>query len=107
MTVWLSLLLILNCLKGEVKVQKPKNVQIPLVVFNDIVDLLHHLGDYPQLQHDIKLCELYHKLDAAIRQKRKTMLFRETYSEIIQATDDSSKDAARKNYVATRKIYNN
>ena len=87
--------------------QKQKNVQIPLVVFNDIVDLLFCLGDCHLLQHNDKLRELFLRLDSAVRQKRKTMMFRETYSQLIHACDDASKDAARYNYLATRQIYNN
>ena len=84
--------------------QKQKNVQIPFDTFNDIVELLNCLGNCAHL-HNIKLAALYKKVDSAIRIKRITMLHRETYAEIIHAKDDASKDDARDNYVATKKIY--
>ena len=84
--------------------QKQKNVQIPLDVFNDIVELLYSLEDCAELCN-AKLAALYKKVDAAIRQKRIAMLHRETYAEIIRASDGFSKDAARENYLATKQIY--
>lgn len=84
--------------------QKQKQIQIPLDVFNDIIELLCCLGDCSCLYND-KLALLYGKIDAAIRKKRATMLYRDTFSDIIHAKDDSSRNAARENYLATRQLY--
>ena len=86
--------------------QKQKNIQIPIDTFNDIVELLHCLGDCTDL-HNNKFTAIYKKVAEAIRKKRITMLHRETYAEIIHAKDDASKKDARYNYWATKELYSN
>ena len=83
---------------------KQKNIQIPENVFNDIIELLFYLGD-PVCLRNAKLEALYKKVDSAVRQKRISMLNRQTYAEIIHAKDDDSKESAHKNYLATKQFY--
>ncbi len=83
---------------------KQKNVQIPLDVFNDIVNLLLYLSDCAETFDDKSLV-LYQRIDGAFRQKRLAMLNRDTYAEILRAKDDTAKENARNNYLATKMFY--
>ncbi len=83
---------------------KQKNVQIPLDVFYDIVNLLLFLSDCVGIFDDKSLA-LYQRIDGAFRQKRLAMLHRDSYVEILRAKDDTAKENARNNYLATKKIY--
>jgi len=83
---------------------KEKNVQIPLSLFNRIVELMNSLDTS---DFDSILLIRYNTVQQGLRTKRISMLHRETFTAVVCADDDVKRRAALDNYVNTKRWYKN
>jgi hypothetical protein len=83
---------------------KEKNIQIPLSLFNRIVELMESLDIS---EFDPILMVMYNAVQHGLRTKRISMMHRETFAAVICAEDDNKKHIALENYVNTKRLYKN
>jgi hypothetical protein len=81
---------------------KDKNIQIPLSLFNRIVELMDSL-DPPD--DDLILLFMFDAVLKGLRSKRISMLHRCTYTAVVCAEDDEKRKDALNNYVQTKLYY--
>ena len=84
------------------KEKKTKNVQIPLDLFIDIVELLDYLNTD---NWDITLKVLYDSILERVRTKQDSMALREFYAGVVRATDEDKQHDARMLYLQMKRIY--
>ena len=80
-----------------------KNIQIPLYLFIDIIELLQYLDTS---NWDIPLKDLYDSILDQIRAKQDSIALRGLYSNIVFANDEQKQHAARMHYLQIKRIYN-
>ena len=73
-----------------------KNIQIPMSVAADIYRLIYSLADY-ELDCDTNV--IIKRLENALNAKVEAMEKRRAYTEYKTASDDESKEAARRKYL--------
>ena len=83
---------------------KEKNIQIPLSLFNRIVELMDSLDT---TDFDPLLLIMYNAVQLGLRTKLISMLHRETFTSVVCAGDDVKRRAALDNYVNTKHLYKN
>jgi hypothetical protein len=83
---------------------KEKNIQIPLSLFNRIVELMESLDIS---EFDPILMVMYNAVQHGLRTKRISMIHRETFAAVVCADDDNKRRTALDNYVNTKRLYNN
>jgi len=84
--------------------EKEKNIQIPLSLFNRIVELMESLDTS---DFDPILLIMYNAVQYGIRKKRISMLHRETFAAVACADDDNERRIALDNYIYTKRFYSN
>ena len=85
------------------KPPEDKKTQIPLWLFNRIVELMDSLGP----PDDDALLAMFNAVKGGLREKRISMLYRDSYAKVICAKDDSQRKEALNNYVNTKLWYKN
>jgi len=80
---------------------KPKNVQIPLTLFNEIIDFLE-LWDISGCEPDVQ--QQYRKIFSALYAKKGNMELREAYAGVVSAKDDAKRKQARKAYLELKEL---
>ena len=83
---------------------KDKNIQIPLSLFNRIVELMDSLTPPDD---DPVILFLFNTVLQGLRSKRISMLHRSTYAAVVCAKDDTKRKDALNNYVQTKHYYKN
>ena len=86
------------------KTFKDKNIQIPLSLFNRIVELMDSLTP-PDPDDDPILLIMFNAVMHGLRAKRISMLHRNTYSAVVCAEDDIQRKDALNNYIQTKLYY--
>ena len=86
------------------KSSSEKKIQIPLSLFNRIVELMDSL-DVPE--DDPVLLVMFNAVKHGLRAKRISMLHRSAFSDVVCAGDETQRGAALENYVKTKQFYKN
>ena len=81
---------------------KEKNIQIPLSLFNRIIEFMDSLDIN---EFDPILLTMYKTVQYGLRTKRISMLHRETFAAVVNAEDDKKRLTALDNYVNTKLYY--
>ena len=83
---------------------KEKNIQIPISLFNRIVELMDSLDTS---NFDAILLIMFNAVQYGLRDKRIRMMHRENFADVVCAEDDVTKRAALDNYINTKSWYKN
>jgi hypothetical protein len=81
--------------------EKPKNVQIPLTIFKDIIAFMECC--------DISGCEpafqqLYRRIFSALIAKQDSLELRDAYAKVVFASDEKQKKEALKEYLEQKAL---
>lgn len=83
---------------------KPKNVQIPIELFNSIIDVMEYI-DTSNYASDFK--DIFENVLEALRDKKNKMNLREDYQRLISANKSGNEDKqieARIEYLKNKKF---
>jgi len=75
---------------------KQRNIQIPLVLFKKIIELLEY---WDVSGYDLTIQSEHHAVLCALRTKQSSLDLRKAYSQIIYAKDEDQRDEARMRYL--------
>ena len=73
-----------------------KNVQIPIDLFHQIIDLL---GYWDTSKYDISIQDDYNYIVDELNKKRQKMELREQYKNVVNAASEDDRDMARIEYL--------
>ena len=81
---------------------KQKNIQIPLALFNEIVEFMEYMDD---AKLDILFADMCDSILAQLRAKHDSMTLRGHYADIVHAKDEDRQHAARMHYLQMKRVY--
>ena len=87
----------------EVSVLKEKQVLLPLSLLNDIFDLLESWDEISSCPENLKA--VYEKSLSLLSEKLVKIKIRDSYSNIVLANDDDSREKARIDYMKRKHFY--
>ena len=82
----------------------PKNVQIPISLFDDLVALMQCLDEGGDLEQPL-VKSLIERISSGVRDKRKSAALRNLYKEVIHSKRNNLGDDALINYRNTKALY--
>jgi len=81
---------------------KQKNIQIPLPLFNEILEFMEYMDD---AKLDILFADMCDSILAQLRAKQDSFALRELYSNIVLAKVEDRQHAARMHYLQMKRVY--
>jgi hypothetical protein len=81
---------------------KQKNIQIPLLLFKEILEFMEYMDD---ANLDILFADMCDSILAQLRAKQDSIALREHYSDIVLAKDEDRQHAARMLYLQMKRVY--
>ena len=82
----------------------PKNIQIPIELFDDLVILLQGINQNCDMDSPL-FKQLLERITAGVREKRKSIALRKLYKEAIAEGKNHSDGDAYKNYRNTKYLW--
>ena len=76
--------------------EKSKNIQIPLDLFKQIIELLEY---WDASGYDLAIQDERYSVLSALRHKQGKLDLRDAYAKIIYAADEDQRDTARMRYL--------
>ena len=85
------------------QLQKEKSVQIPVSLFNDIIDFMDQVHFLYRDKNDSEITELHFSILKRLDSKVASISLRNAYSRIVHAKDDNERFDARINYLSKKR----
>lgn len=81
--------------------EKPKNVQIPLTIFKDIIAFMECCDTSGC---ELEFQQLYRRIFSALISKQESLELRDAYAKVVFAGDENQKKAALKEYLEQKAL---